>query len=63
MNKIIVANKRILNGTPIIKGTRIPVFAVLQQFKNGDGKGHVKEVYPQLSQRQIDAVVDYYASK
>jgi uncharacterized protein (DUF433 family) len=59
----IVRDKRILGGRPIIKGTRIPVSAVLHQLKNGHGTGkHVREMYPQLSEDQIDAVIDY-ASK
>ena len=60
----IVRNKRILGGRPVIQGTRIPVSAVLDQLKNGHGTGkHVREMYPQLSERQIDAVIDFAREK
>jgi len=59
----IITNKKILGGRPIIEGTRIPVSAVLDQLKNGHGTGkHVREMYPQLSEQQIDAALDF-ASK
>lgn len=60
----IITNKRILGGRPVIEGTRIPVSAVLDQLKNGHGTGkHVREMYPQLSERQIDAVLDFASKK
>ena len=64
MNKIkIIHNKKILGGRPIIEGTRIPVSAVLDQLKNGHGTGgHVKEMFPHLTEAQVDAAIDY-ASK
>jgi len=61
MNRVeIIRNDAILSGQPVIKGTRIPVVAILEQLKNGHGTGkHVKEMFPQLSQRAIDAALDY----
>ena len=60
----IVRNKRILGGKPVIQGTRIPVSAVLDQLKNGHGTGkHVREMYPQLSEQQIDAAIDFAREK
>jgi len=60
----IITNKRILGGRPVIEGTRIPVSAVLDQLKNGHGTGkHVREMYPQLSEQQIDAVLDFASKK
>ncbi|MEK7464489.1 MAG: DUF433 domain-containing protein [Patescibacteria group bacterium] len=56
----IIKNKAIFDGQPVIKGTRIPVSAVLEQLKNGHGTGkHVKEMFPQLSQRDIDDTLEY----
>lgn len=60
----IISNKKILGGKPVIKGTRIPVSAVLHQLKNGHGTGkHVREMYPQLSEQQIDAAIDFATKK
>lgn len=48
----------------MIEGTRIPVSAVLDQLKNGHGTGkHVREMYPQLSEQQIDAALDFASKK
>ncbi len=59
----IVKDKRILGGKPVIQGTRIPVTAVLEQLKNGNGTGkHVKDMYPHLSRRDIDAALEYARS-
>ncbi len=60
----IIRNKRILGGKPVIEGTRISVSAVLDQLKNGHGTGkHVREMYPQLSERQIDAAIEFASKK
>ncbi len=60
----IVSDKRILGGRPIIKGTRIPVSAVLDQLKNGHGTGkHVRDMYPQLSEKQVDAAIAFASKK
>ena len=60
----IIRNKKILGGRPIIQGTRIPVSAVLYQLENGHGKGkHVRDMYPQLSEEQIDAAIEYGSQK
>ena len=60
----ITTNKNILGGKPVIEGTRISVGAVLGQLKNGHGTGkHVREMYPQLSEQQIDAAIDFAREK
>lgn len=60
---MIIKNKKILGGKPVIEGTRIPVSAVITQYKNGDGSGHVHEMFPHLTERQIDAALDYATKK
>ncbi len=62
MSKII-SDRKILGGRPVISGTRISVSAVLHQLKNGNGTGkHVKEMYPQLTEKQVDIALEF-ASK
>lgn len=60
----IIKDDKILGGSPVIEGTRISVSAILGQLKVGNGRGreYVREIYPQLTQRDIDAVLEY-ASK
>ncbi len=60
MTPEIIRDRGILGGKPIIRGTRISVSAVLSQLKNAHGSGkHVKEMYPQLTESQVDAVIDF----
>ncbi|MFY9461986.1 MAG: DUF433 domain-containing protein [Candidatus Sungiibacteriota bacterium] len=60
----IIKNKNILGGKPVIEGTRIPVSSVLTQLKNGSGTGvHVQEMFPHLTEKQVDAALDYASKK
>ena len=60
MGKEIIKNKKILNGEPVLKGTRIPVSSVVGQLsKNGCNMESVKGVYPQLSKKQIQSALGY----
>ena len=60
---MIIKDKKILSGKPIIEGTRIPVSSVITQYKNGHGRGHVYEMFPHLTEKQIDAALDYASKK
>ena len=56
----IITNIAILGGRPVLGGTRILVSSVLDQLKNGHGTGkHVKEMYPQLTEGQIDDAIEF----
>ncbi len=60
MSKEIIKNKKILNGEPVLKGTRIPAsFVVGQLSRNGCNIEGVKRVYPQLSKKQIQNALGY----
>ena len=58
MNKIIV-DPKILAGKPIIKGTRIPVYLVLNLLANGYNFDKIIEVYPRLTKEDIEAAIKY----
>lgn len=60
MDKKVVKNKKILNGEPVLKGTRIPVSSVVGQLsKNGCDMESVKRIYPQLSKKQVQNALGY----
>ena len=44
-------------GTPVIKGTRIPVAVLLDQLANGETWQSVLEGYPELSREDIRAAL------
>jgi uncharacterized protein (DUF433 family) len=61
MNNRITYNPKIFGGKPIIKGTRISVEFVLELLASGMGVKEIIKEYPQLTKRDILAVLDYAA--
>lgn len=43
----------------MVKGTRIPVTAVLDQLGEGESSDSILRGYPELSRTDIQAVLDY----
>ena len=58
MNRIVV-DPKILAGKPIIKGTRIPVYLVLNLLANGYNFDKIIEAYPRLTKEDIEAAIKY----
>ena len=58
----IVMNPEVLSGKPVIKGTRIPVYLILELLAAGMSVDDVLEEYPKLTQEDIQAALEY-ASK
>ena len=46
-------------GTPVVKGTRIPVAVILDQLANGEKWESLLEGYPELTPEDIQAVLLY----
>lgn len=59
MAKEIATDPKVLAGKPVIKGTRIPVFLVLNLLANGYTPERVLMAYPQLTRRDIQAALEY----
>lgn len=55
----IIADKQILLGKPIIKGTRISVELILELFTSGWTEKQILESYPNLTQDALRAVFAY----
>lgn len=58
MNKIIV-DPKILAGKPVIAGTRIPVYLILNLLGNGYNFDKITEAYPVLKRQDIEAAIKY----
>jgi uncharacterized protein (DUF433 family) len=56
----IVVDPEILGGTPVIRGTRLTVYAVHARLAAGESVDDVVEDYPQLTREAIEAA-DVYA--
>jgi len=55
-------NSEVLSGKPVIKGTRIPVYLILELLAAGMSVDDVLEEYPELAREDIQAALEY-ASK
>lgn len=58
---LIVCDPNILNGKPIIKGTRISVALILQNIASGMSKEDILRGYPTISREGLDAALDFAA--
>jgi len=59
----IEVNPEIRFGKPVIKGTRITVYDVLQWLASGMSHEEIISDFPQLSEKQILACLSYAANK
>ncbi|MCU0569355.1 MAG: DUF433 domain-containing protein [Oculatellaceae cyanobacterium Prado106] len=57
----IVRDERILNGEPIIKGTRTPVRAIVETWRMGIAPEEIPKGLPHLSLAQIFDALSYYS--
>jgi len=60
--KGVEVNPRILAGKPIINGTRIPVYLVLDLIASGYTFQKIVEAYPSLTVEDVKGAVEYAAS-
>lgn len=58
-NEWIVADPRILEGKPVIRGTRISVAFLLQILASGMSVEEVLKAYPHLSREAVLAALAY----
>ena len=52
----------VMMGKPCIKGTRIPVYLVLQKMAAGETTEQLLAAYPQLESEDIRACLEYAAA-
>ena len=55
----IVIDPKIMHGKPVIKGTRIPVYIVLNLLAGGMSEEEVLKEYPDLTREDILACLGY----
>ncbi|QLH47801.1 MAG: DUF433 domain-containing protein [Bacteroidota bacterium] len=60
-NNLIERNPDILQGKPIIKGTRISVELIVRKLAGGFSISGILESYPHLTEAQIKAALEYTA--
>lgn len=52
----------VMMGKPCLKGTRIPVYIVLEKLGGGESPEAILAAYPQLTREHILAALQYAAS-
>lgn len=52
----------VMMGKPCIRGTRIPVYLILQKIAAGESQAALLEAYPQLKAQDIMACLQYAAT-
>jgi uncharacterized protein (DUF433 family) len=57
--ELVVEDPMILGGTPIIKGTRVPVYDVAAAAASGLSVAEIKDDYPSLSEEKIELSILY----
>ena len=56
----IVSEKEILSGTPVFRGTRVPVSALLDNFENGVSLDEFLENFPTVKREQAIKVLELF---
>lgn len=62
MNNIITILPDVCNGKPTVRGLRITVHTVLSHLAAGDTTIAILKAYPDLTENDIKACLDYAAS-
>lgn len=63
VNNVIVSNAGLLNGTPVFKGTRVPVQTLLDYLEAGDSLETFLDDFPSVSREQAVAVLELAKEK
>jgi uncharacterized protein (DUF433 family) len=58
MSKYIISDPDILGGTPVIKGTRVPIGRILFLLKDGYTLEAIHEDYPHIDIKTLSAAID-----
>jgi uncharacterized protein (DUF433 family) len=58
----IEAKPEVMMGKPCVKGTRIPVYLILQKMAAGETADQLLAAYPQLAQQDLRACLEYAAA-
>lgn len=54
-------NPRVCHGQPCVKGTRVPVWLIVQYVANGDRVEDILDAYPSLTREDVGACLEYAA--
>ncbi len=62
MEERIIVDPKVLVGKPVVKGTRIPVYLILNLLARGKKTEDILKDYPELTKEDVMAAIAYAAS-
>lgn len=60
-NEHIVQDPEIMGGVPVVRGTRVPVYVILESIEAGYSHDDILRDYPSLSAEKIRAAIHFAA--
>ena len=58
MSSVVNIDPEILGGTPVFKGTRVPIVALFDHLKRGHSIDYFLEDFPSVSRQQVQTLLD-----
>jgi uncharacterized protein (DUF433 family) len=58
----IEADSSVMLGKPCVRGTRIPVYLLLEKMAAGESGGEILAAYPRLTAEDLRACLEYAAA-
>lgn len=58
MSPVISINPKLLGGTPVFAGTRVPIEILFDVLKHGHTVDYFLEQYPTVQREQVDRLLD-----
>ncbi len=58
MGKYLTSTPDIMGGTPVIKGTRIPIEVILYRLKEGYPVAVIHDMYPWVERTTLEGAID-----
>ena len=58
MSDVVIVNPRILGGTPVFAGTRVPVDSLFDYLKRGRTVDYFLEQFPTVKREQVEKLLD-----
>jgi uncharacterized protein (DUF433 family) len=59
LSRRIIVDPKVMVGKPVIRGTRIPVDAIIHRFSEGATFEDLLKEYPNISKQDIKAALEY----
>lgn len=58
----IVSDENVLSGTPVFRGTNVPISALIDNLENGVSLVEFLEKFPTVKREQVVEVLEYFKS-